>query len=84
MSSSLYKPTTPINIQMERLWAFRPVEWKGKTHILLGRPDYGIWYGEEDIDPNVNAIEAKRPTTGSQGISQALAYMEYGLRLSLS
>ncbi|CAG7996292.1 unnamed protein product [Penicillium salamii] len=76
VSSSQDKSARPLNIQMERTWAFRPVEWKGKTYTLSGRPDYGIWYGkEEDIDLNVIIMEAKRPTNSSQGIPQALAYM---------
>jgi hypothetical protein len=70
---------------MERIWAYSPVKWKGKTWILSGRPDYGIWYGEEeDIDLNVVIMEAKRPNSGSEGVPQALAYMGKYLTLSSS
>ncbi|KAJ5337142.1 uncharacterized protein N7506_005164 [Penicillium brevicompactum] len=76
VSSSLDKSARPVNIQMERQWAFSPVKWKGKQHTLSGRPDYGIWYGdEEDIELNVVIVEAKRSMGGTQGIPQALAYM---------
>ncbi|CAG7972631.1 unnamed protein product [Penicillium salamii] len=76
VTSSLPKSPRPINIQMEKTWAYRPVQWKGKTHAILGRPDYAIWYGEEeDTDLNVVIIEAKRPSSSSLGIPQALAYM---------
>ncbi|KKK13134.1 hypothetical protein ARAM_006973 [Aspergillus rambellii] len=55
---------------------YSPVKWKGKTWMLSGRPDYGIWYGEEeDIDLNVVIMEAKRPNSGTEGIPPALAYM---------
>ncbi|KAI2729472.1 hypothetical protein CBS147333_9538 [Penicillium roqueforti] len=61
---------------MERIWAYSPVKWKGKTWVLSGRPDYGIWYGEEeDIDLNVVIMEAKKLASDTVGIPQALAYM---------
>ncbi|KAI2687592.1 hypothetical protein CBS147332_113 [Penicillium roqueforti] len=74
--SSLSKSARPINIQMERIWVYSPVKWKGKTWVLSGRPDYGIWYGEEeDIDLNVVIMEAKKLASGTVGIPQALEYM---------
>ncbi|PTU25066.1 hypothetical protein P175DRAFT_0409036, partial [Aspergillus ochraceoroseus IBT 24754] len=83
VSSSLHNSASPLNIQMERTWAYSPVKWKGKTWMLSGRPDYGIWYGEEeDIDLNVVIMEAKRPNSGTEGIPPALAYMDttvYGI-----
>ncbi|KXG54366.1 uncharacterized protein PGRI_075100 [Penicillium griseofulvum] len=76
VSSSLSKSARPLNIQMERTWAYSPVKWKGKTRMLSGRPDYGIWYGEEeDLDLNVVIMEAKRPNSGTERVPQALAYM---------
>ena len=54
---------------MERTWEYSPVKWKGKSWMLSGRPDYGIWYGEkEDIELNVIIMEAKRLTRGFAGI----------------
>ncbi|CAG8170147.1 unnamed protein product [Penicillium salamii] len=76
VTSSLQNSARPINIQRERMWAFRPVEWMRRIHSLSGRPDYAIWYGDEvDIDLNVVIIEAKRPSASSLGVPQALAYM---------
>ncbi|KAJ5437432.1 hypothetical protein N7445_005976 [Penicillium cf. griseofulvum] len=76
VSSSATQSATLLNIQMERTWAYSPVEWMETSWVLLGRPDYGIWYGEkEDLDLNVIIIEAKRPCSGTEGILQALAYM---------
>ncbi|CRL20651.1 unnamed protein product [Penicillium camemberti] len=40
---------------------------------LTGRPDYSIWYGdEEEVSVNVNAIEAKSDSGFSSGIPQVL------------
>ena len=37
--------------------------------MLSGRPDYGIWYGEEeDLNFNIVIMEAKRPTSGTDGM----------------
>lgn len=44
VSSSLPKSAKPLNIKMERTWAYSPVKWKGKARTLTGRPDYGIWF----------------------------------------
>ncbi|KAJ5816048.1 hypothetical protein N7447_008281 [Penicillium robsamsonii] len=66
--SSSKKSPRPLNIQMERIWAYSPVKWKRKTWMLSGRPDCGVWYGEEeDLDLNVIIIEAKRPNSSSEG-----------------
>ncbi|KOS44260.1 hypothetical protein ACN38_g4791 [Penicillium nordicum] len=46
VSSSSNKFARPLNIQLERTWAYSPVEWNGETRMLSERPDYGIWYGE--------------------------------------
>lgn len=44
--------------------------------MLTGRPDYGIWYGEEEeLELNVVVMEAKKPHSGGAGVPQALAYM---------
>ncbi|KOS41291.1 hypothetical protein ACN38_g7848 [Penicillium nordicum] len=61
---------------MERMWAYSPIKWEGKKRTLLGRPDYGIWYGEkEDLDLNVVIMGVKRLDGGGEGIPQALTYM---------
>ncbi|KGO73427.1 hypothetical protein PITC_085650 [Penicillium italicum] len=76
VSSSSDQSARPLNIQMERTWAYSPVKYDGKTRMLSGRPDYGVWYGEkEEFDLNVVIIEAKRPNGCTYGIPQALAYM---------
>lgn len=68
---------------MERMWAYSPIKWEGKTWTLSGRPDYGIWYGDkEDLDLNVVIMEAKRPNSGGEGVPQALAYMGKYLTIS--
>lgn len=44
--------------------------------MLTGRPDYGIWSGEEeDLELNVVIMEAKKPHNGGAGVPQALTYM---------
>lgn len=73
----------PLNIQMERMWAYSPIKWEGKKRTLLGRPDYGIWYGEkEDLDLNVVIMGVKRLDGGGEGIPQALTYMGKYLTIS--
>ncbi|KAJ5965040.1 uncharacterized protein N7479_004916 [Penicillium vulpinum] len=83
VSSSTNKSARPLAVQKERIWAYSPVEWEGKIRMLWGRPDYGVWYGEkEDFDLNLVIMEAKRPNCGTQGVPQALAYMDttvYGI-----
>ncbi|KAJ5969178.1 hypothetical protein N7501_005426 [Penicillium viridicatum] len=72
------RPTksNPIYVQAERTWSYGPVRWKGKLWSLKGRPDYSIWYGnEEEVSVNVIAIEAKSESGFSSGIPQALGYM---------
>jgi hypothetical protein len=50
----------PVNIQAERGWKFGPIKWQRKKYLLTGRPDYGVWYGEdEDVSVNVVVVEAR-------------------------
>ncbi|KAJ5213816.1 hypothetical protein N7449_000985 [Penicillium cf. viridicatum] len=68
--------SNPIYVQAERTWSYEPVRWKRKLWSLKGRPDYSIWYGdEEEVSVNVIAIEAKSDSGFSSGIPQALGYM---------
>ena len=63
----------PLNIQAERGWKYGPVKWHRKKYFLTGRPDYGVWYGEEEaVSLNVVVVEAKREPGGTE---QALGYM---------
>ncbi|CAG8237115.1 unnamed protein product, partial [Penicillium salamii] len=59
-SVSSSQSTKPLNIQMERTWAYGHVQWKSRIWRLSGRPDYGIWRGEQiHLDLNVVILEAK-------------------------
>ncbi|KAJ5257379.1 hypothetical protein N7524_008935 [Penicillium chrysogenum] len=63
----------PLNIQAERGWKYGPVKWHRRKYFLTGRPDYGVWYGEEEaVSLNVVVVEAKREPGGTE---QALGYM---------
>ncbi|KAJ5822291.1 uncharacterized protein N7525_011575 [Penicillium rubens] len=63
----------PLNIQAERGWKYGPVKWHRRKYFLTGRPDYGVWYGEEEaVSLNVVIVEAKRELGGME---QALGYM---------
>ena len=63
----------PLNIQTERGWKYGPVKWHRRKYFLTGRPDYGVWYGEEEaVSLNVVIVEAKRELGGME---QALGYM---------
>lgn len=65
---------------MKHIWAYSPVKWKGKKWkdkkwMLTGRPEYGVWYGGEDLELNVVVMEAKKHHSGGAGVPRALAYM---------
>lgn len=69
-----------LNLSVEPWFEFGPVEWKKKLHQVTGRPDYAVWYGEEEQDEdhhelNIVIIEAKSRDLVSQGVPQALGYM---------
>ncbi|KAJ5502192.1 hypothetical protein N7463_005066 [Penicillium fimorum] len=60
---------------LESGWKYGPVKWRHKKYFLSGRPDYGVWYGEdEELSLNVVVVEAKREE-GPIGRAQALAYV---------
>lgn len=68
------KSADPVNIQAEKGWKYGPVKWKRQKYVLAGRPDYGVWYGEdEDVSLNVVVLEAKNED--GMGLTQALGYM---------
>jgi hypothetical protein len=65
-----------ISIQAEKTWKYTSVKHRSKEYVLLGRPDYGAWYGDPQHDAlNLVAVEAKRADASSNGLPQALAYM---------
>lgn len=66
----------------------RPVSWGyetpfshvtrlgGKKKKLNGRPDYALWYGQQqDLETNLVIVEAKAPEEIGKGQKQVLAYM---------
>ena len=66
----------------------RPVSWGYETpfwHVtrlgrkkkkLSGRPDYALWYGQQqDLETNLVIVEAKAPEEMGKGQKQVLAYM---------
>ncbi|CAP86831.1 hypothetical protein PCH_Pc20g15020 [Penicillium rubens Wisconsin 54-1255] len=58
--STVIYPHAALNIQVERGWKYGPVKWHRKTYFSTGRPDYRVWYGEEEeVSLNV-VVEAKR------------------------
>ncbi|KAJ5120887.1 uncharacterized protein N7515_010275, partial [Penicillium bovifimosum] len=65
-----------IRIQTEGHWVFAPVEYRKKQFILVGKPEYAVWYGDvNDTAVNVVIVRAKSPLSASEGIPQCLAYM---------
>lgn len=72
-------PPSPQSLRLkpESTWSYGPA--KGDPTMkcnLLGRPDYGVWYGEvEETAVNVVVVEAKRVGHSSSGVAQCLAYM---------
>ncbi|CAG8013712.1 unnamed protein product [Penicillium nalgiovense] len=64
----------PIHIQTERPYKYGPVRLK-REKVMSARPDYGIWYGDnETVYLNVLIVEAKK-TDHESGVAQALGYM---------
>jgi hypothetical protein len=66
----------------------QPVSWGCETHFfktarfgrqrmkLSGRPDYALWYGDqENLETNLVIVEAKAPEEIGRGVNQLLAYM---------
>ncbi|OQE95623.1 hypothetical protein PENNAL_c0002G09025 [Penicillium nalgiovense] len=75
IASSHVPYAQPINIQTERPYKHGPVCLKREKVILSARPDYGIWYGDnETVYLNVLVVEAKK-TDHESGVAQALGYM---------
>ncbi|CAG8903136.1 unnamed protein product [Penicillium egyptiacum] len=65
----------PSNVQTERSYKYGPVSLKRERVMLSARPDYRIWYGEDEaVCLNVLIVEAKK-TDIESGVAQALGYM---------
>ncbi|KAJ5926428.1 hypothetical protein N7516_008201 [Penicillium verrucosum] len=57
---------------------YGPVTHKGLKYDLVGRPDYSLWYGdEEDVAVSIVVVETKGGAGPSTGVSQTLGYMGY-------
>lgn len=65
-----------LNLNAEGLWRYGPVMHKDTKHDLVGRPDYSLWYGnEEDVAVSVVVVEMKGVESVTSGVSQTLGYM---------
>ncbi|KAJ5967220.1 hypothetical protein N7501_003468 [Penicillium viridicatum] len=65
-----------LHLNAEGLWRYGPVTHKGLKYDLVGRPDYSLWYGnEEDVAVSIVVVEAKGGAGASSGVSQTLGYM---------
>ncbi|KAI2702042.1 hypothetical protein DTO012A7_1007 [Penicillium roqueforti] len=65
-----------LNLNAEGLWRYGPVMHKDTKHDLVGRPDYSLWYGnEEDVAVSVVVVETKGVESVTSGVSQTLGYM---------
>ncbi|KAJ5928016.1 hypothetical protein N7466_006972 [Penicillium verhagenii] len=63
-------------VNTEHQWSQEGLMIHGKEVRLTGRPDYAIWYGEEDeLAVNVILMEAKTTNLGFADIAQTLGYM---------
>lgn len=65
-----------ISIQTEKHWVFEPVRHEKQQYALVGRPDYAVWYGNDnEVAVNIVVMEAKSADDAGRGIPQCLAYM---------
>ncbi|KGO50319.1 hypothetical protein PEX2_026420 [Penicillium expansum] len=66
-----------LSIKTETTWRYGPVSWDRKKRTLVGKPDYGIWYGDrKNLALNTVVVEAKSGEM-QMSLAQTLACMAF-------
>ncbi|KAJ5765665.1 hypothetical protein N7520_005224 [Penicillium odoratum] len=71
-SSPLQSPTS---VHKESQWSKEGLMFHGKEVKLTGRPDYTVWYGDDDdLAVNIVMMEVKATDLALTGVPQALGH----------
>ncbi|KGO74550.1 hypothetical protein PITC_098890 [Penicillium italicum] len=66
-----------LSIKTEKTWRYSPVSWYTKKHNLIGKPDFGIWYGDrKNFSLSAVVVEAKSGEV-QLSLANTLAYMAF-------